>query len=302
MSIADAMEPRLLRSFVMLAEELHFGRAAARLHIAQPPLSMQIRQLEQRVGAQLFERDRRHVALTEAGAFLVDRARHILAEAERSCLEAARIARGESGVLSVGYTPTATYEVLPSILRAFRPKLPAIRLELVELRSALQPDALRSGRIEVGLACGPIDQPDLVEHVLAREHFIVAVPSRHRLAARKSVRLRELCRESIVAVRPDIEPAWANACAAALARARVGLDLAQETDSKIAMLGLVAAGVGLAIVSQSMRRLARQGVVYRPISDLKVEVPLVALTAITPSPRARALISAFSGSSSPGHT
>src|ERR1700759_4753366 len=111
MSVLDGMEPRLLRSFVAVAEELHFGRAAKRLHIAQPPLSMQIRTLEERLGARLLDRDRRHVALTEAGAFLLERARHLLREAERSSREVKRIARGEASVLSIGYTPTATYEV-----------------------------------------------------------------------------------------------------------------------------------------------------------------------------------------------
>lgn len=104
------------------------------------------------------------------------------------------------------------------------------------------------------------------------------------------MRLRRLDGEPAVAVRPDVEPAWANACAGALARARVRLDIQQETDTKIALLGLVAAGVGLAIVSESMQRLARDGVVYRPIADLKLRVPLVALLGASPSPRVKALL------------
>src|SRR6478609_1279055 len=133
MNDGDGMELRLLRSFVVVAEELHFGRAAKRLHISQPPLSTQIRTLEGRLGVRLFERDRRHVALTEGGRFLLERARHLLAEAERSSRELTRIARGESGVLSIGYTPTATYEVLPSLLRRYRASAPDVRFEFVEL-------------------------------------------------------------------------------------------------------------------------------------------------------------------------
>src|SRR4051794_214677 len=119
MSTFEGLTPRALRSFVAVAEELHFGRAAKRLHITQPPLSVQIRKLEEDIGARLFERDRRHVALTEAGAFFLERARHLLAETERTSLEASRIGRGEAGVLAIGYTPTATYEVLPPLLRTF---------------------------------------------------------------------------------------------------------------------------------------------------------------------------------------
>ena len=290
MSRLDAMEPRLLRAFIAVGEELHFGRAAERLHISQPPLSVQIRTLEDRLGVRLFERDRRHVALTEAGAFMLERARRFLADAERSCVEAARIARGEAGVLPVGYTATATYEVLPELLRRFRARSPSVRLELVELRSAAQPEALRTGRIEVGLACGPLDEAGLVERVLARERFVAALPRRHPLAAKKWLRMRDLDGVACVAVRPDIEPAWASACNKALARAGVALDVVQETDTKIAMLGLVAAGVGVAIVSESMQRLARDGLVHRAIRDLAVRVPLVAITSERPSPRARELM------------
>jgi DNA-binding transcriptional LysR family regulator len=290
MSYVDAMEPRLLRSFIAVAEELHFGRAAARLHISQPPLSVQIRTLEERLGARLFDRDRRKVTLTESGRFLLDRARFLLAEGERSTLETARIARGESGVLTIGYTSTATYEVLPRLLRRFRARKPAVRLELVELRSALQLEALRAGRIEIGFACGPLAHGELVERVLATERFVAAVPRSHPLAKRERLRLRDLAESPIVAVRPDVEPAWANACAVALRRARTNLDVVQETDGKIALLGLVASGVGLAIVSESMRALGRDGVVLRPIVDLRITVPLVALHAKSPSPRVRTLL------------
>ena len=291
MNALDAMEPRLLRSFVAVAEELHFGRAAARLHISQPPLSVQIRTFEERLGVRLFERDRRHVALTEAGAFMLERARHFLAEAGRLRAEAGHIARGETGILSVGYTATATYDVLPRLLRRFREARPEVRLELRELRSADQYDALRSGRIEIGLACGPLAKEGIDERVLARERFVAALPRRHPLARKKKLRLQDFEGVPCVAVRADIEPAWANACARAIARARVRLDVVQETDTKIAMLGLVAAGVGAGFVSESMQRLAREGVVHRPIEDLTVRVPLVALLHPRPSPRAAAFLS-----------
>lgn len=290
MSTSDGLEPRLLRSFVAVAEELHFGRAARRLHITQPPLSAQIRALEERLDARLFERDRRHVALTEAGAFLLERARHLLAESERAAHEVGRIARGESGVLAVAYTPTATYDVLPRLVRRFRVAAPEVRLELVELRSGLQSEALRTGRLEVGLACGPIDEPGIVEHVLAEDRFVAALPRQHPLAAKKRLKLRDVAEEPFVAVRPDIEPAWAGACANALRRARARVEVVQETDSKVALLGLVAAGVGAAFVTASMRHLARHGVVYRDVVDLAVRVPLVGLLAAVPSPRALAFL------------
>jgi len=290
MSSSDGLEPRLLRSFVAVAEELHFGRAARRLHITQPPLSAQIRALEDQLGARLFERDRRHVALTEAGSFLLERARHLLSEAERAAREVRRIARGESGVLAVGYTPTATYDVLPRLVRRFGAVAPGVRLELLELRSSLQCEALRAGRIEVGLACGPVDEPGVAEHVLAEDRFVAALPRRHSLVAKKRLKLGDLEGKAFVAVRADVEPSWANACSNALLRARVRVDIVQETDSKVALLGLVAAGVGAAFVSASMRTLARHGVIYRDVADLTVRAPLVGLLAAAPSPRALAFL------------
>ena len=290
MSDVDALEPRLLRAFIAVAEELHFGRAAVRLHMTQPPLSVQIRKLEDSVGARLLERSRRHVALTEAGAFFLTRARHLLAEGSRSVAETARIARGEAGVLSVGYTATATYEILPPLVRAFATRAPGVRLELVELRSPLQAEALRSGRIELGLACGPIDEPDILARVLARERLLAILPAKHALARKARLRLADLRDQPSVVVRADIEPAWAHACAAALARSEVRLPIAQETDSKVAMLGLVAAGIGIALGSASMARLARHGVVFREVSDFRLRLSLVALTGPSPSARATAFL------------
>jgi LysR family transcriptional regulator, benzoate and cis,cis-muconate-responsive activator of ben and cat genes len=285
------LELRLLRAFQAVAEERHFGRAARRLHVSQPPLSMSIRKLETVIGVRLFERDRRHVELTEAGAFLLERTRHLLSESARACDQARRIARGETGTLALGYTPTASYEVLPRLIPAFRKARPDVKLELIELRSAWQPDALRSRRIEVGFACGPVGADGLEEQNLTREPLLLALSRKNALAARKRLYLRDLEAQPFVLVRPDLEPAWAEAALAALRRVRIEPLVAQETDSKLAMLGLVAADVGVSLVSASSAQLLRRGVVLRPIVDLKLRVALVTLSLPTPSPRARELLS-----------
>jgi DNA-binding transcriptional LysR family regulator len=290
MKAEGELEPRLLRSFVAVAEELHFGRAARRLHISQPPLSMQIRKLEALIGARLFERDRRNVALTEAGAFLLQRARHLLDESTRACAEARRIGKGESGALAIGYTTTATYEVLPPLIRAFRKARPDVQLELIEMRSPLQPGALRASRIEIGLACGPLKLSDLEERIVVEESFVVAVGRRSRFAQRERLRVRDLEGEPFVLVRPDVEPAWAEACNAELRRAGIQPSIAQETDSKLAMLGLVAAGLGISLVSASMQRLGRAGVRFVPLADFRLRLPLVSLILPTASARARAFL------------
>jgi DNA-binding transcriptional LysR family regulator len=161
---------------------------------------------------------------------------------------------------------------------------------MTEMRSGLQPDAIRAGRAEVGFACGPIAAPDLAQEVLARERAVVALPARHPLARRAHVPVRALAGEPYVQVRPDIEPVWADACTAAIAAAGVMLAVSQQTDTKIAMLGLVAAGEGISVVSSSMMRLGRDGVVFRELRGVAVRLVLVSLAAPRPSPRADVLL------------
>ena len=181
------MELRHLRYFVAVAEELHFGRAAARLNIAQPPLSRQIRDLEREIGVVLFERTTRGAELTVAGSAFLSEARLTLAQAERAQRTAQRAARGETGRLRVGFVEAATHSgVLPSVLSFFRMHLPSIGLSLFEMDAVQQSDALRDGRVDVGLLHSPPLDADRwlrVEHVHT-DPMILAVPDTHRLAGR----------------------------------------------------------------------------------------------------------------------
>lgn len=279
------MELRLLSSFVVLAQELHFGRAARRLHISQPPLSAQIMKLEEALGARLFERTNRRVALTEAGHALVGRAHYLLAEVERARNEVMRVGTGHTGVLAIGYTPTATYEIMPPLLRRYREQNPDIALELFEMTSPAQVVALREGRIEVGFACLPVDTRDLDVHVLDVETLVVALPRSHPLARKATVRVRDLARESFVLVDPQVEPGWAHASSAALHAAGLVIRVVQQTDTKLAALGLVASGVGMTIVSRSMTAIGRRGVVFRPLTGLDVRLSLGLVTRSPRSPR-----------------
>jgi DNA-binding transcriptional LysR family regulator len=285
------MEAKLLRSFVAVAEELHFGRAARRLHIAQPPLSVQIRKLEAELGAALFERDRRHVALTEAGRSLLPEARRLLTEHARIAREIQRVARGEAGSLSIGYTPTASYDVLPAAIPKFRAANPAVQIELVELRSAQVPEALEQGRIELGIVCAPVEPRGFMQRTLLKEPLLIALPQHHPLARRAQIAVASLRGQPFIGVDRSLEPAWADAIARALNKAGVEPEIVQQTDSKLAMLGLVASGLGLAVVSASMARLARAGVRFRPLRGLSLTLPLAVLHARAPSARARRFLS-----------
>ncbi len=276
----------MLRSFVVLAEELHFGRAARRLHISQPPLSLQVKKLEEELGVTLFLRTNRHVSLTEAGEVLLARARHLLAEVDRAREEVRRVGRGDSGVLSIGYAPTATYEVLPQVMPDFCRTCPEVRVELRELTSPAQVLAIRENRIELGFACLPVDASDVVAHTLVHERPVVVLSEAHPLARRKSVPVALLDDQPFILVDRDAEPGWAYACDAALREAGVNVRIVQEADTKIALLGLVAAGMGISVASASLAALGREGVVFRPLTGLALRFRLGVLMRRELSPRA----------------
>src|SRR3954454_2032478 len=176
------LELRHLRSFVAVAEELHFGRAAARLHIAQPALSQQIQRLEAIVGSRLLARTSRSVALTPAGEALLARARVLLAQAEESLDEAARIGRGEAGTLDVGFVSSALTLGVPERIQAFRARFPAVRTRLHEGQTAQTIGRLLRREVDVGIVRDAEPAPELVISRLATEGFVAVVPLGHALA------------------------------------------------------------------------------------------------------------------------
>jgi DNA-binding transcriptional LysR family regulator len=181
------VELRHLRSFLAVVEELHFSRAAARLHISQPPLSQQIRRLEDELGARLFRRTKRRVELTPAGQTFLIEARQTLAQAERAVRAAQRAERGELGELVVGYVPSATYGPLPDVIRMFRKRFPDVDLRLQNLRSVQQRQALVDRQIDVGFVRPQVADPHLSYEAIWRESVVVALPGNHPLTRRTIV-------------------------------------------------------------------------------------------------------------------
>ena len=268
------MELRHLRYFVTVAEDLHFGRAAERLFIAQPPLSQQIQQLERELGVALLARTSRRVRLTAAGeAFLAD-ARQILARVEGATQTAQRAARGEIGTLSIGFVASATYEVLPDVLHRFRELAPEVQLLLYELNAAEQAQALRGGKINVGFARPAIQDAGWVAEPVAREPFVVALPARHPLAAAPVVSLAALTPEPFILFPPDPKPSYADLVQALCARAGFAPSVAQEVREMQTAISLVAAGMGVALVPASVQNLRRRGVVYRPLAEASATTEL----------------------------
>jgi DNA-binding transcriptional LysR family regulator len=266
------MELRHLRYVVAVAEELHFGRAAARLNMSQPPLSQQIRQLEDEIGAKLFRRTNRQVRLTEAGEAFVREARQILAHADYAAKVAVRASKGEIGQITVA-TVTSTnsgfFNVVVEIRRSFARQYPDVRLVLRSLSAAQQVQALREGRIEAGFLTLPIDDQELLVEWVRAEPLLLALPETHPLAQATLVPLRALGTEPHIMYSRSLLPGYYDLIVGACRNAGFSLNIVHEADAIATILALVAAGLGVSLLPASLQETERKGIVFR-----KVDGPL----------------------------
>jgi len=237
---------RQLEFFVVLAEEVHYVRAAKRLGIAQPPLSRAIRRLERAVGVTLLDRTSRSVALTAAGRAMLAPARRPLAEAGRAADAAVRAADGESGELTVGFSASASFSVLPALIGRYRRRHPSVRLTLVEQTTSAQLADLESSLIDVAVARGPIISPALHGTVVCREPFQAVLPSDHALALRDAVPLSALAGERFVLFPRHVAPTFYDVLMAAFRAAGFSPTVGEEAAEWHTIVGLVGAGLGVA--------------------------------------------------------
>lgn len=259
------MELRQLRYFVAVAEELHFGRAAERCHISQPPLSQQIKALEEEVGATLLMRTSRRVELTREGAVFLERARDILSRVGEAAEHVGAMARGEVGRLKVRFVGPASQTDFPLALRSFREENPNIGLELREMPTYGQLEVVRAGEIDVGIIRSYYhDLTGLDWRVFSHEPYVLALPGDHPLARRESVELAMCDGIPYVDFPRHYQPRLHDDIEAAFLQAGVQPKPVQEASTKLSTIALVAAGMGAALVPRSMRRLKHDGVVYRP--------------------------------------
>jgi DNA-binding transcriptional LysR family regulator len=279
------MELRHLRYFVAVAEELHFGRAAARLGIAQPPLSQQIRQLERELEVELFARGGRRVDLTEAGRVYLAEAREILQRVAHAGVAARRAARGETGALAVGVVASATYGLMPRVFRTFRDRNPDVALSVRVLGSALQVEGIRAGQLQVGLVRPPFGDETLAAETVYEEPVIVVLPMGHPLAARPVLRLAALAAETFVLFPRDRRPGWYDFVLGLCREAGFQPPVPQEAPDLATAMALVAAGIGVTLAPASVKDLRRTGVDYRDLAAPRPRTRLVALRrAGEPSP------------------
>jgi DNA-binding transcriptional LysR family regulator len=269
------MELRPLRYFVTVAEELHFGRAAQRLHMAQPPLSRQIQLLEAELGFPLFERSRRRVELTPAGRALLAGARQVFDALDVAIHDARNASEGESGRLVVGYPSSLAYSGLTELLRAFRNRFPAVYITLRELSPGEQIDSLKSGSLDVGFVRSSLDDPSLVAELVRREALMVVLPDDHPLCARRIIPLELLAREPFVMFPRVRGPAYFDQLMALCRTAGFTPRIVQEAP-QLDIISMVAAGFGISIMPSSMRNFRRPGLAFRPIAGTpQVELLIV---------------------------
>jgi DNA-binding transcriptional LysR family regulator len=256
-----------LRQFVAVAEELHFGRAAARLGMTQPPLSMQIRQLEAELGVALLRRTKRHVALTNAGSVLLREARRALEQVEQAVDLTRRAGRGAAGSLRIGFISTAAYSILPPLVRAFRARYPDVDVTLTEMTTDIQLEAMANGGLDLGFVLLPVDPARVAHAPVFAEPLVLALPKSHALARGKgAVRARSLAGEPFILFPRAVAPAAHDKILGYAQSAGFAPRIAQTAVQMQTIVGLVSAGLGVALVPACMRELKRPGVVYRTLS------------------------------------
>jgi DNA-binding transcriptional LysR family regulator len=273
------IELRTLRQFVAVAEELHFGRAAQRLRMTQPPLSQAIQGLERKLGAALFVRHQRSVRLSPAGAALLPEARRLLAAAESLPRLAQAAAAGLSGELRLAFVSSIAYGPLPGWLRSFRAAHADVVLRLHEATLDVQLDAFAAGEIDAGfvLHAQGAAPPGLAAWRALREPLVLALPESHPLAARRSLAFAQLAAEPLVIFPRAIAPSLYDAVLGFYREQGVTPRIAQEAIQMQTIVNLVSAGIGVAWVPAALMQLQRPGVVYRPLAGagLHCETSLV---------------------------
>jgi len=270
------MELRHLRYFVAVAEELHFTRAAERLGIKQPPLSLQIRQLEREIGTSLLRRETRGVKLTETGALLLDEARRILDQVERTKTGVQSRARGETGHIHLGFAgATYVHRLVPGIIRAYRERYPGVVLSPEQSNTARLIAALQSGEIDVAFVRPPvIDGEGLALDPLIDEPMMIVLPEWHPHAGDRSMSLAALAPETLILFPRTIGPGLHDAIIASCQRAGFSPKLGQEAPQISTTVHMVAAGFGVSIVPQSIARIRLEGVVYIRIEGEAPRAPI----------------------------
>jgi DNA-binding transcriptional LysR family regulator len=274
------MELRQLRYFLAVADELHFGRAAEKLHMSQPPLTVQIRRLEKELGAALFDRSTRKVSLTPVGEAFQKRVRAVLVDLDDAVAEVHDVGSGRRGRLRVGFVSSASYTVIPEAVRRFRELQPRVDLVLRPLTSGEQVEGLLEGELDLGLIRDPEPAPGLALDSLLTEDLVAVLPERHHLASQRSVSPDDLAGEGMILFPYRLMPGFVSQVLRIFKPGRIP-HVVQQAIHQETVVGLVAAGLGISILPESISRVQTAGVALRPISTRPQTSLLIARGGLT---------------------
>lgn len=273
---APKFDLRQARAFLRVAEDLHFGRAAAKLFMTQPALSRTIRALEEAVGVALFERSTRRVRLTAAGEAFAAECRLALGHLGRAVSAAQGAAEGSSGRLRVGYMDFAINGRLPQLLQAFRARHPQVAVDLDYMPTTLQHAALLEGRIDIGFMIGELRSPKVLNLLVEQDDFVALLPEGHALAARERLTVADLAAEPFVVGSEEAFSSFRTLMFSVCHAGGFFPHIVQQASNTSGILGMVAAGVGVTIFAGCARNLRRAGVVVKPLADARETIPTFA--------------------------
>jgi DNA-binding transcriptional LysR family regulator len=281
---------RHVEYFLVLAEELHFGRAATRLRIGQPPLSQQIRRLERDLNVRLLRRDRRHVELTPAGQAFRDDALLLISQADQARRSAQRAGRGEIGKLLVGFVPSGNHALLMDLMVRMRDRCPDVEIVLRSMSTSAQLDGILAGQIDVGFVRMPLQHPSLAVRVVAAERLVVALPADHPLAAQPDVAIDQLADQGLIIFPRAIAPSYYDFILSLFHQLGHQPRIAQEIEHLPTILALVGHRLGFTLLPSSNQDFSYRQVVYRPLRD---DVPPVETGVVTRPDRQAGLLATF---------
>ncbi|MEM7618786.1 MAG: LysR substrate-binding domain-containing protein [Pseudomonadota bacterium] len=273
------MELRHLRYFVAVAQTLNFRKAAERLHISQPPLSLQIKQLEEELGVQLFERTNKSVSLTQAGQVFLKRAHIILEQAKHSIEEAQMAAQGQVGRLRVGFVGSAVTGVLQDAVREFRMHCPNVALALKQTTNREGVEGLEAEHFDLLIGRMPLSTPDTVTaHIIYEDDYCLSVSSDHALAKRKTVSIEDIKDEPLIMFERHIAPVRYDQVLSIYTQRGLSPNIVQEALEQMTIMGLVASGIGLSIVPKSMKAISMPGISYVDLECVEQKTALALLS------------------------
>ncbi|MGP8291438.1 LysR family transcriptional regulator [Vreelandella zhanjiangensis] len=262
-----ALTFRQLSYFLVLSEELHFGRAAQRLHISQPPLSASLRQLEGELGAKLLERSSKRVALTPAGEAFQHQARRILGQLKDSQELVQRIAASASGLVRVGFTPAMLFRGMPEVITTLKTRYPGIDIQLIERNSAQQVDAVAEEKLDIGFIHS-MPLPEGIESLmLSDESFVCCLPAHHPLAAQRTIAIKALANEPIILFGRELAPHYYDRIISLFHHEDVDPHICHEVSHWLTILALVANAMGVALIPQSLAKAGFANVRFLPLED-----------------------------------